>query len=336
MRFRPKSSGAGTRPLLLKMPTRVADPGAVISTWTLVQSKAGKVRMQRVDGGEDRIERSDEPFTIYGAAVELASNYHCPLADLASALRVVYGDSGEVPTHHLAELGEQIEAQSAGYETYWEEIDVALALVKPDGFEQRKRHGKTTYTARVSFSKDREYLYRTADQLAEPDSARRLSFHYEGYNFDSSPEANYLERVLALVEQQPEHIEGVWFTGGLSDPKKTELIAEYQGEDGRWHRYTPDFVIQRKDGKHLVVEVKRDDVKPVVEKDLKEFAKGKKPVSVEGRKAVALKRWELLNPDVLQYSLVFADTHVGEDALKETKAFIQGKATNAGAASART
>jgi type III restriction enzyme len=88
------------------------------------------------------------------------------------------------------------------------------------------------------------------------------SFHYEGYNFDSNPEAEFLDWTLGLLQAQPHQIEGLWFTGGLTDAGKTDLRAEYLGDDGRWHTYTPDFVLRRADGKHLVVEVKSDKLSP--------------------------------------------------------------------------
>ena len=321
LRFRAKPR-ASSEPLHLKAPLQVAEPLSEVSTWTLVESRDGKVSMRRVDGGSDHIERARDSLSLYGAAVELAANYRLEPQEALAALREAYSGDAIVPITHLRALGEQIEAQTAGYEKYWDEIEVALALVKPEGFQRSRRDGKSVYTARISFPKDRSDLYRTADQLADADFAHKLSFHYEGYNFDSTPEASYLERVLALVAEHPEHVEGIWFTGGLTEPGKTELFAEYLGEDGRWHRYTPDFVIQRKDGKHLVVEVKRDDFRPTVERDLAAHAKGEQAISVEGRKAVALKRWEALNPDSLHYALVFADTHVSEEALTETRRFI--------------
>lgn len=152
-----------------------------------------------------------------------------------------------------------------------------------------------------------------------------MSFHYEGYNFDSGPEAEYLERVLNLLQQDEGEIEGVWFTGGITDPSKTELIAEYLGEDNRWHRYTPDFVLRRKDGKHLIVEVKSDQFNAAVEEDFERHQKGQAPISTEGRKAVALKQWEELNPDVLHYQVIFASDSLAQNALDQTRAFIHGQ-----------
>jgi len=93
-----------------------------------------------------------------------------------------------------------------------------------------------------------------------------------------------LERVLNLITNQLEQIDGVWFTGGLTDPNKTELYAEYLGEDKRWHRYTPDFVIRRK--------------------------------------AVALQRWEDLNPEVLRYKVVFANGTLHPGAMEAVRDFL--------------
>lgn len=255
---------------------------------------------------------------------ELSANYHLEASEILESLKMIYSDNSLIPAHHLPELGHQIEEQRSDYEEYWEEIDVALALIKTEGFEKHYVKRQPVYTARISFAKNRAHLYKTALELPDDEISRELSFHYEGYNFDSQSEAEYLERVLNLLKQQASEIDGIWFTGGLSDPGKTELFAEYLGEDNRWHRYTPDFVIRRKDGKHLIVEIKSDQYNAAVTEDLKRFKKGDAPVTTEGRKAVALKRWEELNPDVLHYQVIFADDSLADNALDETRKFITG------------
>ena len=131
-----------------------------------------------------------------------------------------------------------------------------------------------------------------------------------------------LERVLNLITNQLEQIDGVWFTGGLTDPNKTELYAEYLGEDKRWHRYTPDFVIRRKDGKHLIVEVKSDAHSVEVSTDLARYRECELPLSKEGRKAVALQRWEDLNPEVLRYKVVFANGTLHPGAMEAVRDFL--------------
>lgn len=324
LRFRRKEKAQSLIFLTLIAPKEIREPKAQLSTWTMVENKQGKVRMQRVDGGEDALELSSTEFSLYGAAAELAANYHLPSQLIYKALASAYGADSRVPEYHLEALGQQIEDQTSDYETWHEEIDTALALTKSDGFQKRLRNGVPVYTARISFSKDRQELYRTADQLPQTDLARERSFHYEGYNFDSAPEADYLERVLGMINQHPDNIEGIWFTGGLTDPKKTELFAEYLGEDNRWHRYTPDFVIARKDGKYLIVEIKGDNLSAALNEDLNRYQRGEAPITTEGRKAVALKRWQELNPDKLTYSVIFAGSTVPQDALDETRQFVAG------------
>jgi len=49
------------------------------------------------------------------------------------ALAAIY-PGGDVPLPHLTPLAEQIEAQTARYEVREETVEVALALVKPEGF----------------------------------------------------------------------------------------------------------------------------------------------------------------------------------------------------------
>jgi len=45
-----------------------------------------------------------------------------------------------------------------------------------------------------------------------------------------------------------------------------------------------------------------------VRANLAHHANGEAPTSREGRKAVALKRWEELNPNAPHYQVIFADT----------------------------
>lgn len=97
----------------------------------------------------------------------------------------------------------------------------------------------------------------------------------------------------------------------------------YLREGDRWHHYMPDFVIRRCDGKHLIVEVKKDTLAATIHEDLARQKRGEQPTSAEGRKAIVLKRWKALNPERLSYELVFAasDT-VSDDALDATRSFI--------------
>jgi hypothetical protein len=71
-----------------------------------------------------------------------------------------------------------------------------------------------------------------------------------------------------------------------------------------------------------VVEVKKDALSPDIKADLARHAKGEAPQTLEGRKVVALKRWEQLNPDRLSYHLMFADTALLDEGKKLVRDFI--------------
>lgn len=331
LRIQRKATSADVEPLVFTLPDVSAPVGAVVQTWNPVLSASGDMRMQRLDAADVLLESFTPLLDCYTAAARLAACYHLPTTELLAALRQVY-EAQEVPDHHMNVLGQQLEAQRNQYEETWDEIEVAVALVKANGFDVAEVNGKPVYTARISFDKKKQHLYKTTNETADAAHALRNSFHYEGYNFDSNPEAEFLDWTLGLLQAHPHQIEGLWFTGGLTDAGKTDLRAEYLGDDGRWHAYTPDFVLRRADGKHLVVEVKNDKLSPDIDADMARHALGKAAQTLEGRKAVALKRWEQLNPDRLSYHVMFADSALHDAGKKTVLDFITAKVIAAPAA----
>ena len=332
LRIQRKANAASTAPLVFSVPDVPAPQGPVVQTWSPVFTASGDTRLQRLDAADVLLEPFTPTLDAYTAAVRLAASHHLPTPELLAALRSAYGiqriqgvhDTLQISEHHIDALGRQIEAQRNQYEETWDEIEVAVALVKTDGFDRTEVDGQPVYTARISFDKKHEHLYKTAQDTAHAALALQSSFHYEGYNFDSNPEAEFLDWTLGLLQTHPHQIEGLWFTGGLTDAGKTDLRAEYLGDDGRWHTYTPDFVLRRADGKHLVVEVKSDKLSPDIRADLARHAQGEAPQTLEGRKAVALQRWEQLNPERLSYHVMFADSVLHDEGKKTVRDFVLG------------
>jgi len=87
-------------------------------------------------------------------------------------------------------------------------------------------------------------------------------------------------------------------------------------------RYTPDFIIRKKPGrgrragtgKVYLIEIKAD-------KDRGDSINGEK-----GRKAVAIRKWQNLNPEKLRYEMIFTPADViAADDLKDVKSFIKEK-----------
>jgi hypothetical protein len=333
LRIQRKTGAASATPLVFTVPDVPAPLGPVVQTWSPVLSASGATHLQRLDAADVLLAPYTPTLDGYTAAARLAASYHLPTPELLAALRKTYDKNDlrpsdheheqlQIPEHHIDALGLQIEVQRNQYEEIWDEIEVAVALVKADGFDRADVDGQPVYTARISFDKAKEHLYKTAQDTACAALALQTSFHYEGYNFDSQPEAEFLDWCLSLLQTHPHQIEGLWFTGGLTDAGKTDLRAEYLGLDGRWHTYTPDFVLRRSDGKHLVVEVKNDKLSPDINADLARHAHGQAPQTLEGRKAVALKRWEQLNPELLSYHVMFADTALLDAGKKTVRDFI--------------
>ena len=239
-------------------------------------------------------------------SLELAGLYRLDLWTVLDELRRVYPD-GEVPGTHLGALTAQLERVSGGFEVIEEEVEVALALVKPSGFTlTMEPDGTQAYTTQITYFKDREHLLL---KLGDVPSAAGFGFHYAPYNFDSRPEQSYYEQALRALNLTPDTVQDVYFTGGLTSPDKTDFFVEYQRLDGSWHTYTPDFVVRFKDGRCLIVEIKSER-----ERD--------HPLDGEhGRKAEAARRWEHLGgPDLdrIQYQMIFTSTDQVEHADLQT------------------
>ena len=120
---------------------------------------------------------------------------------------------------------------------------------------------------------------------------RDLSFHYTPYNLDSMLERFFLRRILSNLKTDPYDVEVFLFTDGLTDPKKTDFHFECLGEDGRYHRYFPDFVIAKKTGEFYIVEVKA------------ERERGDK--TVEAKKK-AVEKLQKMQPEKFKYSVIYA------------------------------
>ncbi len=270
-------------------------------TFTVAEGLATPSVLRQV-GDALIIETQPESLDVYAAAVDLSTRYRLDLWQVYDELRRLYGKE-EIAASHMDELADQIEKQTRFYDVKEEKVEVALALVKPGGFAiERDAHGTEIYTAEIVYPKDRESLLARFDIWHG--KAGRFGFHYDPYNFDSNPEKSFFEQMLPHLNLEPRDVEDIYFTGALTDPGKTDFYVEYKDDKGKWRRYTPDFVIRKKPdaggkpgtGRVLVVEIKR-------ERDRAHPLDGER-----GRKAMALRRWEELNPDRLKYEMIFTAT----------------------------
>lgn len=289
----------GERNVRFVRPRGAAAAALSRSVYTIGE-QAATVRLLQQTGDVLEIDASDSDLDVVSAAVDLAARYRLEAAALARALGSVYAD-GAVPQAHLPALEKQIEDQVCLYDTVTERVDVALALVKPEGFVQTMEDGEAVYAAEILYPLSREPYVVREEALA---SVNRFGFgfHCEPYDFDSKPELSLFEQVLTKINLSPADVEDVYFTGGITAPAKTDFFVEYKDGKGKWRRYTPDFVIRKKakygepagSGRVYIVEVKaenrRDD--PIDGED--------------GRKAMAVRALEGINADRLKYEIIFA------------------------------
>jgi len=224
-------------------------------------------------------------------ATELASVYRFPYAPLYEKLAGLYGE-GDITESEARNLREQLEQQARKYEITQEEIEIALALVRKEGFDEESEENKKLFVTEIQYRKDKENLllrYEVWRKRRPRQGQLDLGFHYTPYNFDSNPEQDFFVRLLEEIEENPADVEDIYFTGAMDDPNKTEFLFEYQDKDAKWHNYAPDFLIRKKDGKMLIVEVKAED---------------RREADKTKRKEKALREIEGLNREAVKYEIV--------------------------------
>jgi type III restriction enzyme len=313
-------------PLVLQKP-RGAAGGTLTRTTLGVAEQESTFSVLQQLGPTVAIDTSPEGHDAYGAAVLLAGRYRLDPWAVYDEVRRLYRND-DVPDAHLDALSRQIETWQGAYAVTEEKVDVALALVRPEGFQrERDASGAEVYTAEIVYPREREHLLLSWEKMRDS-NAENLGFHYTPYDFDSNTEQNFFEQLLRAFNLRRGDVEDVYFTGALTDPAKTDFYVEYKDDKGKWRRYTPDFVIRKKpvdggkpgSGRVLVVEVKSSQFREPVEHALATGA----ATSPEGGKALALKRWQDLDPERLRYEIRFdQDGVIPTDQVADLVRYIQ-------------
>ncbi|MDF1580937.1 MAG: DEAD/DEAH box helicase family protein [Desulfuromonadales bacterium] len=304
-------------PLSLNMPTATKGQSMILERFAITKQQATAAVLQQI-GASVTLETEPDCEDIYTLAAKLSEWYRIELWPLFAELQRLYGEAGDVPLAHIAELARQIEQQVCAYEVKETKVEKALALIKPEGFTKEETvDGEVIYTAEIRVPKSNNHLI-----LDRQNSA--FGHHYTPYNFDSNAEKSFFaDQLLPHIEVHPDQIEDIYFTGGLTDTGKTDFFVEYKDDKGHWRNYFPDFIIRlkgkgKKPGKCLIVEIKNAQWEATINDELKNG----KAVSKEGRKAMAMTRWIDLNPERLKYQIIFADDALPNDEIAKAKAFV--------------
>ncbi|MCX6822049.1 MAG: DEAD/DEAH box helicase family protein [Candidatus Aenigmarchaeota archaeon] len=264
-----------------------------------VQDYAGKKKVLQASKMEEII-LSEDFIDSFEVATELSALYRMEPFTMHELLKTHYPD-GEVPSTHIDALRKQIEKQIQNYKIIEEEVEVALALVKIDGFDKEKINGKTIFTTEIIYHKDKEDLLVKYGDFKERNE-KDFGFHYSPYNMDSHPEKDFFEQLLHSLNENPDDIEDIYFIGGIIDKNKTDFLFDYLDKNGKYRSYTPDFLIKKKNGKILIVEIKAERFR-------------------EELKEMAMKELECLNPDKFKYEILLTSkgSDIGYENIQKVK-----------------
>lgn len=232
---------------------------------------------------------TDRKIDLFQAAVVLAHAYRLDSLKIYKLLQGLYPE-GEIGAFELELIRSQIEKQSIRYKVVNETVEEAIAIVKKKGFVKEEKNKEEIWTTeiRVNKSKLDDYVLSIEKYQHQTGQLPLFGFHYDPYNFDSEDEREFFERMLTKLGEDPDNVEDIYYTGAINDPEKTDFIFEYKDDKGDWHSYTPDFLIRKKDGKSLIVEVKAPKYR------IKEAEK-------------EMKKLETINPDKIKYELLLLE-----------------------------
>ena len=275
-----------------------------------------KVLYQSAEGSKT-IEINDF-IDIYTASMLIAENYYLDNIDVLVKLKNLYVD--EIPTHHLIKLFEQVESQICNYTITTEEVEEALAIIRLNNFDGESNfktddEGRLYTEIRYTKGNDVNFLGKEKTE----NNTNDFGFHYTPYNFDSSPEKDFYINLLNMINEKPEDVEDIYFTGALTDPNKTDFYFEYKGNDNQFHNYFPDFVIRKKakgkkESKFYIVEIKAEN-----ERD-------DSIVGEKGMKKLKMDELEKINKNRFKYEIVFVPSStVPSDKYTNVKEFLNAE-----------
>jgi len=305
-----------TKAITLEIPKNTEQEKISITTYNPNIVSESKVLYQSAEGNKT-IEINDT-IDIYTATMLIAENYYLDNFDVLKKLKNLYID--EIPTHHLIKLFEQVESQICNYTITTEEVEEALAIIRLNNFDGEsnfKTDDEGRLYTEIRYTKGNDVNFLSKEKTEN--NTNNFGFHYTPYNFDSSPEKDFYINLLNMINEKPEDVEDIYFTGALTATNKTDFYFEYKGSDNQFHNYFPDFVIRKKakgkkESKFYIVEIKaeneRDDT----------------IVGEKGMKKLKMDELEKINKNRFKYEIVFVPSStVPSDKYTNVKEFLNAE-----------
>jgi hypothetical protein len=202
------------------------------------------------------LETDRDLINLYSVAVDLASIYRFDALEVCTQLKRIYPENA-IPRNEIQHLQSQIEKEFQNFELEEVPIEDNLQILKISGFDKEVVDGHVVYTSEFVYDKGKESLLDFSEDYKDSNHTG-IGFHYSPYKFDSTSEQDMFKKLVGLINENPDDIEDIFFTGAITDPKKTDFLFEYQDKTGKWRNYTPDFLLRKKDGQCLIIEIKAD------------------------------------------------------------------------------
>lgn len=257
----------------------------VIETIYLFDSKKGTLYQSVED--QTNLGSLGDQISCYQASFELSTTYSLKYKEIKHLLDTKF-TTGQLPIDSYKQITSHISNKSQkSYKIIENIVEQSLMIVKTDTMEL---DSDGNYYIEIQISQE------NLDRIKNKPIDEKFGYHYDPYNFDSKPEISFFEHLLSLINQKPDQIEDIYFTGGLTNTDYTDFYFEYRKDSGDYGKYYPDFVIKRKDGKVIIVEIKSSRQKD----DLLD--------GQNGLKAQAINKLVKLNPNKIQYEYISVDS----------------------------
>jgi len=256
----------------------------------------GQAGYQKAQATRELKESGD--FTFY-EIVELINRYtHLSCLDIEEIL-----DKSGLSKNELADklnkdiallpfIIKSILANAYQYQEKTETIEEEIELAK-------------MYPFKISIEQGKNMLIVFREQAEKTNGKKRIGFHINPYNFDSTDEKDLFKYMRDVLDKD-EAIVDVYFTGGATDPTHNDFYFEYYSpENKRIARYFPDFLIETTKGRFLVIEVKSNREKESYEKNRKEYnGKAENLFNEVFAKEIGFKEFQQANRN-FEYRIIF-------------------------------
>ncbi len=299
-----RSDEVNNKKLLLKIPNSDLKKNNLSKTNYSISEKG----LQEASFSENIDIQDEDIISIYNASCLIAERYHLSYKNILHALHNIYPYKILYKTH-LDDLFFQIENQSNNYKVIEEKIKEVLAIIKlkdDEGNYNFEKDKKGVFYHKIRFKEDglkEKLLYKYEANKKDTD----IGFHLSIYDFDSTPEKSFFEKIFNILNINKGEVRDIYFTGSINDSKKTDIYFEYKDIDGRYKNYYPDFVITKNNGEFLIVEIKARNK----ETDDNVIAKRK-----------AVEYLENIDENSFKYVVIYADKDIiSNESLSQVKDF---------------